>query len=628
MLRSAGAFFVLAGFVLALLFARPAFAEEPNLSRSAAAELLAHPKYRFCSDPDYRLFESQKTEFCATANESRAVCPGLLAACGRPAWDEQEKSSEGWSFTSAAWLGPVVQVLFWGALALGLGLLLWHAWKSARSQALDFDLETKSRIPVGVKPAPQVHGLGLTREHLMQLAERAVLAEKYREALLHLYQATLQGVADLGWVRLRESATSGDYSRSMRRRLNLDGAASMGSSPEDVEQAISHLRALERERFASQEKRLETLDLLERTKTLFHRWSGALILLLGILTQACGGQGSLEMPDDPAAPGGTLLFEELVARHAETSKRRFRVATSVDEGTTAVIVMAVDLSEPEWQALSSWVLEGGALVVVDPQQNFADAFELKVSTTRCDGELLTAGHQVSEKAAWFAFDEIESDEDYFLCGGRPVILGLEWGRGWVTLLASPDLLRNARLAEVDHAALLMDTLMLDDAQVELLGPWTGRGSTSPLQSMIKGHFAWWVLHVLLFFVIAAWGLGRRFGRPSDPPRTHRRAFREHALALAAQYQRVGGHHFALQRFAEWTSEQLRRAGASGTKARKQLDREFATALSVVEVPLAGGAGAKGSAASSSLLVQFSIYRKLRDVQGRRPASSSSRKKKG
>ena len=610
-------------FALVVLLVQPVLGEEANSSQSAAAELLADPKYRFCNDADYRLFESQKSDFCSTAEESAAVCPGLLAACGRPAWDEKKtKKSDGWSMQWARWLAPLVQVLFWAALAMGLGFLLWNAWKVARSQAPDFSDETKPRVPSGVETPLEVHGLGLTREQLMQLAQQAASAERYKEALLHLYRATLQGLSDLGWVRLRESATCGDYSRLMRRRLNLDEPSSIGST-DDVERAISHLRALERERFAHQERPAETLDLLERTHALLRRFSGALVILLGFLSQGCGGNGSIELPDSPASPGGTLLFEELIGRHAESSQRRFRRVESVDDETTAVVVMAVDLSEPEWKVLSSWVGEGGALVVVDPPQGFAETFETKVSTKRCEGELLTAGQEVSGKADWFAFEEIDSDEDYFLCGELPVILGMEWGRGWVTLIASHELLQNARLAEADHASLVMDTLMVDDAHVELLGPWTGRGATSPLQSMIKGQFAWWVLHVLLFFVVAAWGLGRRFGRPSDPPRTHRRAFREHALALAAQYQRVGAHGFALHRFAEWSSEQLRRSGASGMKLRKQLEREFSTALSPAHDPHSSQ-GARNSSSS----VQFSVYRKLRDVSGRRLASSSSRKKKG
>lgn len=620
----------LARIALALAFVLAGLVHSPNADAAPnpVAELLSQPKYRFCNDPQYRLFKEQKDAFCSTALESETVCPGLVAACKRPAWEEEQEEQEesASSFRPPEFLAPLFQLLFWTALTLGLAFILWSAWKTASAQTLDFSSAPKSRPVAPVAPLETAHALGHSRDALLRFAEQAAASGKYKEALLYLYQATLQGLSDQGWVRLRKSATSGDYSRTMRARIQGSEKGDIGSK-ETVEHAISHLCLLERERFTERAQHTETLDLIKRTQGLFQRWGSALVILLAWFAQGCDPDGLVEMPNDSTSPGGTLLFEELVGQRAASSLRRFRRLESLDSDTTAVIFMGGELEPLEWEKLDSWVFEGGELIVVGSPSGFANAFDVKVSTKVCDEELITAETRVSQNARWLAFDAQEGDESYLLCGESPVILGLARGEGWLTMIATRELIQNARLAEADHAQLIFDSILIDDARVELLGPWTGRGSSSPLQSMIKGGFGWWVLHILLFFAIAAWGLGRRFGRPSDPPEVRRRTFREHALALANQYQKAGAHSFVLQRFAEWTAERLRLSGPSGAKTRQALHREFATVLSGSESESSTHEPNSSPPSDSEAPTQLSIYRKLRGVLGRRSASPSSGKKK-
>lgn len=604
------------GIVLSLTLCFPVHAQAEEAAEREVTEILSDPKYRFCNDPNYRLFQEQKDAYCDTASESESVCPGLLAACARPAWeeedDEEKQADSSFSFRLPAFLAPIFQLLFWAALALGLGFLLWNAWKVARSQSVDFGSQPERKLPARPESLPAHHALGFSREEFMEKARQAASLGRYQDALLYLYQATLQGLADQGWLRLRKSATSGDYSRAMRARLRGNEKGDIGPVDE-VELAISHLRALESERFAQQESEAETLEFIKKTQTLFHRWGSTLIILTAWFAQGCEQQGFIETPNDTTSPGGTLLFEELIARHAESSQRRFRQVESVDDDTTVVVIMGGNLEQPEWDALDSWVQEGGELVALGSPGRFAETFGVNLSVKTCEDELITAEARVSAQAEWHAFDQLEGDESYFLCGEHPIIVGMTYGEGWLTMIATPALVRNARLAEAEHAELVLDSLLIEDAHVELLGPWTGRGSSSPLQSMLRGNFGWWVLHILIFFAVAAWGLGRRFGHPSEPSPPHRRAFVEHALALAGQYQQARAHAFMLQRFFDWSSERLRHAGTAGANTRRLLSSEYSKELS--------------SLSTSSAPAQMNLYQKLRDALGRRSAAPSPAKKK-
>jgi len=49
----------------------------------------------------------------------------------------------------------------------------------------------------------------------------------------------------------------------------------------------------------------------------------------------------------------------------------------------------------------------------------------------------------------------------------------------------------------------------------------------------------------------------RFGAPRDPVAQRRRAFRDHVLALGANYRRARATRFALAIYGSWLSERLR-----------------------------------------------------------------------
>jgi hypothetical protein len=162
------------------------------------------------------------------------------------------------------------------------------------------------------------------------------------------------------------------------------------------------------------------------------------------------------------------------------------------------------------------------------------------------------------------------------CGKRAYATTTPWDSGWITVVADSSLFENASLAARDNASLAFHLVGNLHGHVEFLGPWTGRGAQDPIQSITRAGFGWWVLHVLLMGIIFAWSRGKRMGPPVDPRDDSRRAFSEHAHALSRRYEKAHASGFALQNYAEWVYDNLRKRAPSTRADLKSLTRAVST----------------------------------------------------
>src|SRR5216110_2291371 len=69
------------------------------------------------------------------------------------------------------------------------------------------------------------------------------------------------------------------------------------------------------------------------------------------------------------------------------------------------------------------------------------------------------------------------------CGGSPYIVSAFLEDGSITFIPERELLTNASLSVADNARLVAELIPAGDGTIELVGPWTGDGSQSPVQSL-------------------------------------------------------------------------------------------------------------------------------------------------
>lgn len=162
------------------------------------------------------------------------------------------------------------------------------------------------------------------------------------------------------------------------------------------------------------------------------------------------------------------------------------------------------------------------------------------------------------------------------CGQRTYATTIRWDQGWLTVIADTTLFQNGNLAAADNATLAFHLVGNVEGHVEFLGPWTGRGSQNPIQSIARAGFGWWVLHVLLLGLLFAWSAGKRMVPPIDPREAPRRAFSEHARALSRRYEKARASGWALQHYAEWVFDTLRKRAPSTRPDMKSITRAVST----------------------------------------------------
>ena len=109
----------------------------------------------------------------------------------------------------------------------------------------------------------------------------------------------------------------------------------------------------------------------------------------------------------------------------------------------------------------------------------------------------------------------------------------------------------------DNAFFVTSLLRTPGEVLELVGPWTGGGSKSTFASLFKAGLGVLLGQLALLALLFAWNGGVGFGTARDPVALRRRAFRDHVLALGANYRRARATRFALATYGSWLIERLR-----------------------------------------------------------------------
>lgn len=543
---------------------------DPEL-HDTVEELLGDEGYRFCTDPKYRLFEEEKSAICHQLQALEGRCPKLVAACGRPPWEadmqlDPEESWFDWSFLDfdIRPLATLFKLLFWLALAVCGFLLLRALVRQAKQWSEERTNEQKYTLAAPIT-APEASSEELRSQVLFQMARTELEKSNIRESLHLTYRATVRAMCDAEWVKPHRSKTSGDYLRHLRKIERADPTL-------PVVEFTEHLLELDRERFRDGPRSERAEGLLTQAIELSRRLPQASALLLVFLALGCDLENVPEPPEQPQAPRGLQLFEDLMRLRASSVTRRLTRVTEIPEQTTTVVSLNAPLRQFEWNTLERWTARGGHLVVATPSPEFASVFKLTVKTVDCSAPLEAPELSLVSFGPKRALVGDAEATTLALCGARPFAETRVYGDGWLTVVADASFFNNIHLAAADNSSLAIHLVGHLGQHVEYLGPFTGQGAQHPLESVARAGFSWWVLHVLLLGALYAWSRGKRFGTPVDPPETTRRAFSEHARALSLKYEQSGASGWVLRNYAEWVIDTLRRRAPSTRGDLKSLAR--------------------------------------------------------
>jgi hypothetical protein len=130
-------------------------------------------------------------------------------------------------------------------------------------------------------------------------------------------------------------------------------------------------------------------------------------------------------------------------------------------------------------------------------------------------------------------------------------------------LPNADLLTNAALVVADNAY-FWTGLLGHAGMVELVGPWTGAGTSTPLQAMANTKLTPVLIQILLLLAVLYLWRGAHFGTPRDPPAESRRVFAEHVRALGLIYAKARASRLVLAAYAGWVLDRLRERLQPGT----------------------------------------------------------------
>jgi hypothetical protein len=234
------------------------------------------------------------------------------------------------------------------------------------------------------------------------------------------------------------------------------------------------------------------------------------------------------------------------------------------------------LEEEQQQLLQSFVESGGSLIIASAQPELEALFGIARHwrSERCEAKgaiggpgyrLGVPGHMTLQA---IAADEAVAGEGeaLALCSdGAAYVLEQGVGDGWVVVFAESDLFENAALSVADNAAFMAHLLVQSDLAVELVGPWTGQGSTTPFSSLHQAGLVPVLLQLLAFGLLLGLRHGTAFGVRRDNIVRRRRAFVEHVKALGNVYARARASQQVVGSYANWALEQLRERTCPGQK---------------------------------------------------------------
>jgi hypothetical protein len=303
--------------------------------------------------------------------------------------------------------------------------------------------------------------------------------------------------------------------------------------------------------------------LFERVRPVVVRVLSVLLLCAFAFGQA-GCSKSFGGQSDGGGRGLDVLTGLLRDQHT-TVRRRIRALNVIEPDVSAILVVGEQPSEV-WVKLLEFAADGGTLVVSESSAELTDATNVRYSSDDYAGRLdLPADFEstelslsaVTRHALELGEATNEVDRTFALAGKRVYVAERSYRLGSVLYFGDDDFLSNASLSVGDNAFFAVSLLSRSGQVLELVGPWTGGGSSSTFSSLFKAGLAALVAQLALLAVLFGWHGGAAFGLRRDPSVIRRRAFRDHVLALGVNYRRARATRFALASYGSWLIERLR-----------------------------------------------------------------------
>jgi hypothetical protein len=553
-------------------------AERGVIDRSVRSRI-ERGDYRFCSDERYRMRRGDR-DLCTLAEAAAQRCPEFRAACerpddGRPADQskrvERKEDPEDRSFKLPKAMSGLARAIFWILIAIGIVALVIAIAKNALPSKRDQPSEPSDDEPRAPEKAPPlVRGpIETDAERLLARAKAKAARGDYAGALADLHAALLRHLDQKGLIALHSASTNGEYVRSLREHPHLQ------STLRDT------VREVERVQFGAATPGDEVFQRLLRSVVPVVSRVTMVLLLAGAFLPALTGCELLEEAGDAAearsvwgrGPGGVSLFSETLESQGLKVRHRVRSLEKIEPEVGGIIAFDPHLDEKEWAALFSFAESGGLLVVATNSAPAAKRLSVQSVGTACDGKLtLSESYRAHElfgdaklRTTPGAALRIENQDHWAIasCGDAPYVAGGRIGDGAFVVLPNADLLTNAALV-VDENAYFWAGLLGHARVVELVGPWTGGGASSPFQAVANTKLTPVLIQILLLLAVLYVSRGAHFGSPRDPPQQSRRVFAEHVRALGIVYAKAKASRLVLAAYAGWVIDRLRERLQPGT----------------------------------------------------------------
>lgn len=519
---------------------------QADVERSLSGAL-SDPSTAFCQAKERDPFGDPA--LCSLSKvEVRQRCPGLKMACRLT--DEERRR---WRIPT--WLGSLADLTFWallGVLLVALAIAVWRTLGSARLEQQASKPVVFSGTDEPVRAARRSGEGDVAR--LWAQAERAASASRFEEAVATLQAALVHALRISGKLHVSPALTNGDYLRALRTDPTLHGP---------VREVFREVEAVQ---FGGAEAN-EALyrKVFARVQPIVTRALSALVLLLLCFGQVSCGSGLFKGDFHGSAHGLGVLTRLLNEQHT-TVRRRLRPLDELEPDVGSILVVGEQPGEV-WSKLFEFASAGGTLIITAESDDLEEASHTRYLPSSYSGKLawLPVGFEpaqfelsaVCEHALELPPPQRARDRTFATANMRPYVAERGYGAGRLLFFADEDFLSSASLSLGDNAFFVTSLLRRPGQVLELVGPWTGGGSTSAFSSLFKAGLGVLLAQLGLFAVVFGWHGGVRFGSPLDPVAPRRRAFRDHVLALGASYRRARATRFALATYGSWLTERLR-----------------------------------------------------------------------
>ena len=517
----------------------------------------------FCHDKTYKLKYSERW-LCTLSKAEGQRCEAFKAQCGVALKPEQEPDHKGsGSVHVAPWISLVATVLFWALIAslVVAFIVSLLRMRGARQPTPDDTDERNSLEPDdAASSAPVVSG-DKDVQRLLEKARRAADRGELGLAIDAAHAAAIQGLSAAGQIEVDRDRTNGDYLRDLRKAppLQQDFKAIVGQ----VE--VAQFGGVVPSRGAFDRVLDQVLSMLRRLAVL------TLFCVAGFGLWGCGPKSAAGGED--VSPTGLYTLKRLLTEQGAKVHMRVKPLSKLDDDVGELVIFGRDLEEEEQEQVVKWVRLGGALVVIG-ESEFSDVADVEYSLSGC-GNVGERGPSQDEAPLRLALigertmllsskvDPSVAQRIDATCGGKPYVVTSYLEEGSITFIPERELLTNASLSVADNARFVAELMAIQHATVELVGPWTGDGSQSPVQSLKSAGLMPVMLQLLGLALLLAVRQGTSFGARRDNHKLTRRAFSDHVRAVASTYARANAGRLAAGNYALLLVDQLRERTCPG-----------------------------------------------------------------